>query len=128
MLPFSVAITAAPDVVDVLGGLFLSGGVVYLLSYLFYDRAGPGLGERRIKILRAFLLVAGVSLAVFIISIFLHNVIYGVLAYWFGADFWDRIGLADEPFFFILAIIVCPIGFLVGVVGSVVLFIKRRQQ
>jgi hypothetical protein len=36
--------------------------------------------------------------------------------------------MEDEPFFFILATIVCPIGFLVGVVGSIVLFVKERKR
>jgi hypothetical protein len=31
----------------------------------------------------------------------------------------------EEPVFFIIAIIVCPIGFLVGAIGSIVLTIKR---
>lgn len=60
-------------------------------------------------------------------KIYLHNFVYGLLIYWFGADFWDRIGLADEPFFFLLGIIVCPIGFLIGAVGSIVLFIRERK-
>jgi len=32
-----------------------------------------------------------------------------------------------SPFFFILATIICPIAFLVGVIGSIVLFIKKKQ-
>jgi len=45
MLPFSVRIIETPNTVHVVGGLFLSGGAVYLLSYLFYDRVEPNLGE-----------------------------------------------------------------------------------
>lgn len=78
MLPFSVRIIETPNTVHVLGGLFLSGGMVYLLSYLFYDRAGPRLGEKGLRMLKTFLLVAGISFAAGIISIFLHNAIYGL--------------------------------------------------
>lgn len=73
MLPFSVILIRTPNRVHVLGGLFLSGGMVCLLSYLFYDRAEPKLDERSLRMLKTFLLVAGISLGVFIISVFLHN-------------------------------------------------------
>ncbi|GAG61024.1 unnamed protein product, partial [marine sediment metagenome] len=53
---------------------------------------------------------------------------YALFILLFGADFWERIGIGDEPVFFILAIIVCPIAFLVGVIGSIVLFIKKKKK
>ena len=111
MLPFTVRLIETPDTVHVLGGLFLSGGMVYLLSYLFYDRAEPKLGERGLKMLKTFLLVAGVSLGTFIISVFLHNALSGL----FGIE---------EPVFFIIAVIISPLAFAVGVIGSLVIFIK----
>ena len=123
MLPFSVILTEAPDTVHVLGGLFISAGAVYLLSYLFYDRVGPGLSERGLKMLRIFLRVAGISLGAFIISVFLHNAIYGLFIHFFGTDFWDRVGLGDEPVFFFIAII-SAFSFAVGLIGSLVIFIK----
>jgi hypothetical protein len=75
--------------------------------------------------LKKFLLLTGASATGFFISILLHNAIYGLFIYFFGSDFWDRIGLGDEPFFFFIAIIACPIGFLVGLIGNLVLFIKK---
>ncbi|MBA7683843.1 hypothetical protein ES703_92228 [subsurface metagenome] len=123
MLPFSVKLVEAPDTVHVLGGLFISAGAVYLLSYLFYDRVKPKLEARGLKMLKVFLLVAGISLAAFIISVFLHNAIYGLFIHFLGADFWDRVGLGDEPVFFFIALI-SALSFAVGIVGSLVLFIK----
>ena len=123
MLPFSVKIIETPDVVHVLGGLFLSGGTVYLLSYLFYDRVEPGLSERNLRVLKAFLLVAGISFAAGIISVFLHNAIYGLFIHFFGADFWDRVGVADEPVFFFITLL-SVLTFAVGIIGIVVMFIK----
>ncbi len=123
MLPFSVRLIEIPDTVHVLGGLFISAGAVYLLSYLYYDRVGPTLEGKRLKMLRVFLLLAGISLGVFIISVFLHNAIYGLFIHFFGADFWDRVGLEDEPVFFFIAII-SVLAFVVGITGSLVLFIK----
>ena len=78
-------------------------------------------------LLKKFLLITGAAPIGVVVSVILHNAFYGVFIYFFGADFWDRIGIGDEPVFFVLAIIVCPIAFLVGVVGSIVLFIKRRR-
>jgi len=78
-------------------------------------------------ILKKFLLLTGASAVGIPVSIFLHNAIYGLFIHFFGADFWDRIGLGDEPFFFIIATVVCPIGFLVGAVGTIVLAIKSKQ-
>jgi len=123
MLPFSVFLTETPDTVHLLGGLFLSGGIVYLLSYLFYDRVETGLGERGLKLLRRFLLVTGISLAAFIISVFLHNAIYGIFIHYFGEDFWSRTGLEDEPVFFFIALL-SVVSFAVGLIGSLVIFIK----
>jgi len=123
LLPFSVRLIEAPNIVNTVGGLFVSGGVVYLLSYLFYDRAQPRLGERGLKMLKIFLLVAGISLAVFIISIVLHNAIYGLFELWFGEDFWERTGVKDEPVFFTIALL-SVVSFVVGVIGSLIMFIK----
>jgi len=123
LLPFSVRIIEAPDTVHVLGGLFVSGGMVYLLSYLFYDRVETGLSQRGLRILKIFLLVAGISLAVGIISTVLHNAIYALFIIWFGEDFWDRVGITDEPVFFIIALL-SVVAFAVGIIGSLVMFFK----
>lgn len=81
--------------------------------------------------LKKFLLLTGASAVGFPVFAVLHNLVYGLFIYFFGQDFWDRIGPGgDEPFFFILAVIVCPLGFLVGVIGTIILLkkAKRRQE
>jgi len=78
-------------------------------------------------LLKKFLLITGAAPIGAVVSVILHNVFYGIFIHFFGADFWDRIGTSDEPVFFILAIIVCPIAFLVGVIGSIILFKKGRR-
>jgi len=111
MLPFSVRIIETPNTVHVLGGLFVSGGAVYLFSYLFYDRVKPKLDEGRLRMLRIFLLVAGISLGAFIISVFLHNALSGLFD-------------IEEPVFFVIAVFISPLAFAVGLIGSLVMFIK----
>ncbi len=80
------------------------------LSYLFYNRAEPGLGKRGLRKLKTFLLVAGISLGVFIISGVLHNAIYGLFE-------------IEEPVFFSIAI-ASVVAFEVGLIGSLVMSIK----
>lgn len=64
----------------------------------------------------------------FLVSVLLHNLIYGLCIYLFGVDFLGRVGLRDEPVFFFIALVVCPIGFLIGVVGSVIQLIKGLNR
>ena len=73
--------------------------------------------------LRLFLLVAAISLAAFIISVFLHGAIYGLFIRWFGADFWNKAGMPDEPVFFFIALL-SVVAFAVGIIGSLVIFMK----
>ena len=65
--------------------------------------------------LKKFLLLMGISAGAFVVSVLLHN---GISAL-FGIE---------EPVFFIIAVFLCPIGFLVGAVGSIVLAIKRLRM
>jgi uncharacterized membrane protein len=111
MLVFTLNKTVSPDIVNVLGGLFFSAGVVYILSYFYYDRAEPNLGERGVKMMKRFLLLAGIALGSFVISFFLHNFISGLLG-------------VEEPVFFIIAVIVSPLALAVGLISALVLFIK----
>ena len=76
---------------------------------------------------KKFFILTGASAVGLPVFVILHNAIYGLFIHFFGADFWDRIGMGDEPFFFFMAILVCPIGFLVGAIGSIVLAIKNRR-
>ena len=105
--------------------LIISGVVFSLLgaALIFFT-----VREKVGGMLKKFLLLTGASSAGFFVSFLLHNAVYGLFIYWLGADFWDRVGLGDEPFFFVMAVFVCPLGFLVGTVGSIVLAIKRSRM
>ena len=83
--------------------------------------------EKVAGMLKRFLLLTGASAVGIPVSAVLHNLVYGLFIYWFGADFWDRIGLGDEPFFFIM-VLVCVLGFVVGAAGSIVLAVKKHGQ
>ena len=72
--------------------------------------------------LKKFQLLAGASALGIPVFAILHNVAYMLGIMWFGESAW---GNGDEPVFFILAVIVCPIGLLVGGIGTLIL---RRQR
>jgi hypothetical protein len=115
-------------VFSVLGDLLTD--YLFLLPFLVFFLLGVALIvftelEKIGGLLRAFFLLTGASAVGVFASIVLHNAIYGLFSYFFGANFWAG---GDEPVFFIMAIIVCPLGFLVGAIGSIVLGIKSRCQ
>jgi len=61
--------------------------------------------------LKTFLIVAGASVVAFVVSALLHNALSALLH-------------IEEPVFFLIAVLVAPLGFLVGVLGSAFLFLK----
>jgi hypothetical protein len=108
---------------DWLSGLwFLSPFALFFLlgiALLIFSLRGSASGG-----LKKFFLLTGASATGILVSIVLHNLIYGLFEYFGGADFWNG---GDEFFFFTLAVIVCPLGFLVGVVGTIVLGVRRLK-
>lgn len=54
----------------------------------------------------------GISGVVFIVSVILHNSISAILG-------------VEEPVFFLIAVVVAPLAFVVGAVGSAVLLLRR---
>ena len=107
---------------SLLGPAFLLGsGILFLLlgAALIYFT----LKQKARGWVKRFLLLTGASAVGIPISAVLHNALYALVL----VTMLNRPDI-DEPFFFIMAIFVCPLGFLVGAVGSVVLFIKRRRR
>ena len=64
------------------------------------------------RMLRGFLLLTGAAPVAMLVFGILHNVIGGLAHF-------------EEPVCFLIAVIVSPIAFLVGVIGSVVLGVKK---
>ena len=105
----------------------LAGSELFLTPFIVFFLLGIALlvltlREKVSGTLRKFFLLTGASSTGVFVFILLHNAVYGLFIYFFGEGFWNG---GDEPFFFILALIICPLGFLVGVVGSIVLAIKK---
>ncbi|MBM4402002.1 MAG: hypothetical protein FJ044_02055 [Candidatus Cloacimonetes bacterium] len=71
--------------------------------------------------LKKFLILSGASLAGFVIFVLLHNLISALLSQLLKKEI-------EEPVFFILASLVCPMGIIVGVIGSMVQLLKERNK
>ncbi len=65
--------------------------------------------------LKKFLLLTGASAAGMPVFAVLHNLVSALFN-------------TEEPFFFILAVMVCPIAFLVGAVGTIAITAKSRPD
>ena len=100
---------------NVSGSIFLLLGVALIVLTVREKVSGT---------LKKFFLLAGASAAGFFVSIILHNAVYALFIYFFGEGFWN----GDEPFFFIMAVFVCPLGFLVGAIGSIVLRVRSSSS
>ena len=97
--------------------LILGGAIIYFT-----------IKEKLTGLPMVFMSLTGASAAGITISIFLHNAIYGLFIYWFGSEFWTGIGFPDEPIFFFLGLILFPVTLLAGIIGTIVLVIKKRRK
>lgn len=69
--------------------------------------------------LRVFAMMAAAAPIAFLVFVALHNAVH-----WLSLRFWGPPGF-EEPVFFILAVVVCPLALVVGVVGA---FLSWRRQ
>jgi len=109
--------------------------IFFVLSRLLFFALGLALliltiraRARLDRLLKRFLLVTSSSAVGVFVSILLHGVVFGLFILIFGEDFWSRTGIGDEPFFFILGLMVCPIAYLVGTIGSMVLMFRKKKN
>ncbi len=77
---------------------------------IFHDQTEPKLAESRLKRLKVFLLVAGISLVVFVV----HNALYGLSE-------------IEEPVFFYIALVALLV-FIIATIGGLVIFLKGRRK
>ncbi len=98
-----------------LGGTLVGLTTIGILLFLI---------QRKIKEkLNKFQLLAVASAIGFLVFAILHNVVYALGIVWFGDDCWAA---GDESVLFTIALIVCPLGLLVGAIGTLILRKHRR--
>ena len=77
---------------------------------------------------KKFLILTGVSLVGFFVSVILHNIFYGLAIITSNITVLRYLMEILDVIFFIIAIFICPIGFLIGVVASAVLFCQKQKR
>jgi hypothetical protein len=75
---------------------------------------------------KAFFILTGASAIGIGVSMVLHNFVYALIIKLFGQGAWGNMG--DEPVFFALATIICPLALLTGFIGSIVLIAKKKVK
>ena len=112
-----------PDALDLFRPLFLSlmalctilGLALLILSVRWQERT----------VLRTFWILAGASTAGFALGSVLHNAFYALATI---TGEWPVLNAAMEVLevaFFLVATLLCPVAFLVGTVGAIVLMVRR---
>ncbi|MCU0653658.1 MAG: hypothetical protein MUD10_05370, partial [Candidatus Pacebacteria bacterium] len=89
--------------------LFVSLGIVLVV----FTEKGRVSGK-----LRGYLFLAGFSAVGFAVFALLHNLILAAFPDLFTAQ-------TEEPFFFLLATVVCPLAFIVGATGSAARLLEK---
>ncbi len=101
------------------------GGAFMVLGFILAILARKWVKNKRLK---TFLMLAGFSSGSFLILSVLHNVFYGVAEVFEDIVIIRYIATVLEVVSFLASIIVVPITFLVGVVGSLVVHFKGRPN
>ena len=81
---------------------------------IFHDQMEPELAERRLRRLKIFLRVGGISFVVGIVGVIGHNVIYGLTE-------------VEESVFFTIALLGLFV-FFIATIGGLVIFLKGRRK
>jgi hypothetical protein len=107
----------------------IRGSLWFLVPFSLFCLLGVALiilsARGRRSRLGKFFILTGASAAGVLVSVLLHNLVYWLFAHFAGADFWNG---GDEPVFFTLATVVCPLGFLVGAVGTIIIGARSRKS
>jgi len=105
-------------------GIITGVGFMAVLSILGIALIILAAKGKFIKIARVFFILTGASALGMGLSMVLHNLVFALLIKLFGESILGSMG--DEPVFFILATIICPLAILVGSIGSIVLISKKK--
>ena len=77
--------------------------------------------------LKKFLILTGASAAGFFVFALLHNIFYALEQITNHIIILNYLMKALEVIFFLIAIFACPIGFLIGLIGTIIMFNKKRK-
>jgi hypothetical protein len=114
-----------PDVLAFFRPVFLS--LIALCFFLGLALLILSVRWKQHTLLRVFWILAGASTAGSALGSVLHNVFYALATV---TDNWPVLNAAMEVLevaFFLIATLLCPVAFLVGTVGAIVLIVRRTD-
>ena len=108
------------------------GSLFFLLPFVIFSLLGGLLIflTRKEKIegkLKKLLILTGASAAGFFIFVLLHNVFYALNVVTSNITILRYLTEVLHVTFFLVAIFVCPLGFLIGALGSIIILVKRKK-
>ena len=123
----AVSIIFIPAFRGIVSGTFMiiSSAILLLFSSVLI---GLTLVQKVEGKLKKFLMLTGASAAGFFIFALLHNIFYGLEQVTSHITILSYLMKAFEVIFFLIAIFACPIGFLIGVIGTIIMFNKKRKM
>lgn len=122
---FGIELFHGPVFLPIMGLFFLLSAFL-VIAVLRQKRQEKSHKHRDWK--RIFLLLTGFAAAGFVIAGVFHNLFYaaGILAQDITILRYAMEGLSVA--FFLIAVIACPLGFIVGAIGTIVRMVKQRKK
>jgi hypothetical protein len=107
-------------------------GPIFLLPFIVFSLLGAALLFLTAKSktkgkYRKLLILTGVSAVGFFISILLHNLLYALAIVSSHIIILKYLFEFLHATFFIIGVIVCPLGFAIGAISTIVILIKKRK-
>lgn len=123
----AISIIFIPAFRGFLSGTFMiiSGVILVILGSVLI---GLTLVQKVEGKLKKFLMLTGASATGFFVFVLLHNIFYALEQVTNHITILSYLMKAFEVIFFLIAIFACPIGFLIGVIGTIVMFNKKRKM
>ena len=108
------------------------GPLLFLLPLVLFSSLGGALLFLTIKSKikgkqRKYLILTGISAAGFFVSILLHNFLYALAVISSHVVILKYLFEFLHATFFIVAVIICPVGFIIGTIGTVIILIKKKK-
>lgn len=123
----AISIIFIPAFRGIVSGTFMiiSGVILVILGSVLI---GLTLVQKVEGKLKKFLILTGASAAGFFVFALLHNIFYALAQVTGHIAILSYLMKSLEVIFFLIAIFACPIGFLVGVIGTIIMFNKKRKM
>ena len=122
----TISIIFIPAFREFVSGTFMiiSGIILVILGSMLI---GLTLAQKVKGKLKKLLILTGASAAGFFVFVLLHNIFYALGQVASHITILSYLMKAFEVVFFLVAIFASPIGFLIGVIGTIVLLNKKRK-